>query len=140
MIWLGANPGFRFSLKDEGVTVEGEMKRPRLGLEEVTYREGGAEWRGVASSRGVVWSKRAGSTWKEATPPDYAGRVYQRVTVAFDPQKKEGAAQLASSDATSHVYRFTNANTGEIHELRVSRSDGHIEWLRIGNDVELTVR
>lgn len=116
------------------------MKRPRVGMEEVTFRADGIEWRGVASARGVVWSKRDGAAWSEAAPPDYAGRLYQRVTFAFDPQKKEGAAQIVSSDATSNVYRFTDANTGEVHELRVSKRDAHIEWMKIGNDVELTVR
>lgn len=140
MLWLKSAPGFRFTLKDHGVSLEGEMKRPRVGVEQVTFKADGAEWRGEAGVRGVVWSKRNGSSWKEATPPDYAGRVFQRVTFAFDPQKKEGSAQLASSDATSNLYRFTDANTGLVHEVRVNKNDAHIETLRIGDDVALTVQ
>jgi hypothetical protein len=139
MTWLKSNPGFRFTLKEQGVVAEGEMQRARVGTEIVTLKIDGAEWRGEAGRRGVVWSTRSGGAWKEAMPPDYAGRMYQRVTVAFDPQKKEGEAQLASSDATSNVYRFTDANTGNVHELRVSKSDAHIESMKIGDSIELTV-
>jgi hypothetical protein len=140
MIWLKSAPGFRFTLQDHGVSLEGEMKRPRVGVEQVTFKADGAEWRGEAGVRGVVWSTRSGGGWKEATPPDYAGRVFQRVTFAFDPQKKEGSAQLASSDATSNLYRFTDANTGLVHQVRVSKSDAHIQSMRIGDEVELTVQ
>jgi hypothetical protein len=66
--------------------------------------------------------------------------VFQRVTLAFDPQKKEGTAQLASSDATSNLYRFTDANTGLTHETRVRKSDARVESIRIGSDVELIVK
>ncbi|HEX2831549.1 MAG TPA: hypothetical protein VHW00_00960 [Thermoanaerobaculia bacterium] len=140
MTWLKSNPGFRFALKERNVVAEGELKRPRVGMEVVTFKAEGAEWRGEAGLRGVVWSMRNGNSWKEATPPEYAARMYQRVTVAFDPQKKEGTAQLASSDANANVYRFTDANTGNVHEIRVNRKDAHIESMKIGDDVELTVK
>jgi hypothetical protein len=139
MLWLKTNPGFRFSLTDGKLTAEGEMKRPRVGMEEVTFQADGREWRGVSGTRGVVWSTRQGSGWKEETPPDYAGRVFQRVTFAFDPQKKEGTAQLASSDPETNLYRFTDANTGRLHEVRVRKSDGSINSIRIGTDMELTI-
>lgn len=140
LLWLRSTPGFAFTLREGEVTVDGEMTRPRVGIEQVTFRSGGEEWRGEATSRGLVWSKRNGEAWTEAAPPDFAGRVFQRVTFAFDPQKKEGAAQLVSSDAASHLYRFTDANSGNVHELRVRRGDGRIESMKIGEAVELTIR
>lgn len=139
MIWLRSTPGFRFTLKEEGITATGEMKRPTVGAEQVTFRAGGAEWRGEAKLRGVVWTTRRGGTWVEAPPPPYAGRLYQRVTLAFDPRKKEGAAQLAASDASTNVYRFTDSNTGRTHEVHVRKADASVRTIRIGNDVELTV-
>lgn len=139
MTWMKSNPGFRFTLVDHGVNAVGTMTRKTVASEVVTLRVDGAEWRCEAGPRGLVWSKREGSGWKETTPPDYAGRLFQRVTVAFDPQKKEGSAQLASSDATSNVYRFTNANSGEVHELRVNKADAHIESMKVGDAVMLTI-
>jgi hypothetical protein len=137
--WLKTNPGFRFSLKEGDLATDGEMKRVRVGMEEVTFTADGTQWRGASGPRGLVWSAREGSTWKEKTGPDYAGRVFQRVTFAFDPQKKEGSAQLAGSDAHANLYRFTDANTGRVHEVRVRKSDNAIESIRIGTDVELTI-
>ncbi|MGN6183521.1 MAG: hypothetical protein ACTHQM_07695 [Thermoanaerobaculia bacterium] len=140
MTWLKSNSGFAFTLNDRGVTANGEMKRTRIGEEVVTLKAEGIEWRAAAGTRGVVWSTRNGNVWKEATAPEYGGRMYQRVTLAFDPQKKEGLAQLASSDANTNTWRFTDANTGNVHELRVNKKDGAIERMKIGDDVELIVR
>lgn len=140
LTWLRSNSGFQFTLRDGKVTAEGEMKRERVGMETVTFRAEEAEWRGVSGPRGVVWSRRDGGSWKETTPPVYAGRLWQHVTLAFDPQKREGSAQLASTSDTTNLYRFTDANTGRVHELRVRKDNAKVESLLIGSDVELTIR
>jgi hypothetical protein len=140
LTWLRSNSGFQFTVRDGKVTAEGEMKRERVGMETVTFRAEGAEWRGVSGPRGVVWSRRDGGSWKETTPPLYAGRLWQHVTLAFDPQKREGSAQLAATSDTTNLYRFTDANTGRVHELRVRKDNAKVESLLIGSDVELTIR
>ena len=74
---------------------------------------------------------------KPADPPSYGGRLYQRVTLAFDPQKKEGVPMLISTDGPSNLYRFTNANTGEVHEVWVRKNDASLARVRIGKSVEM---
>ena len=83
---------------------------------------------------------RKGNAWNAAPAPAYGNRLYQRVTLAFDPQKKEGDAQLIATDGTSNHYRFTNANTGEVHEVWVSAKDGHVERMKIGDAFEMTLK
>ena len=66
--------------------------------------------------------------------PAFGKRVYQRVTLAFDPQKKEGAAQLVEP---GH-YRFTNAKHSEVHDVWVT--DGsRVQRMKIGDAVELRI-
>lgn len=136
MDWLRATPGFRFTIRDGDVEGEGEMQRETIGAERVIFRSGGTEWRASSGAQGVVWERRGANGWS-AESPEFGNRIYQRVTLAFDPQKKEGTAQLAGSDATSNHYRFTNANSGEIHDVWVSRVDGHVERITIGSDVDV---
>src|SRR5688572_25426201 len=88
--WFRTAPGFRFVLDEDGVHAEGEMKRERVGAESVTVRANGHEWRAASGPRGVVWERRNGGTWTAGATPPFGNRLYQRVTVAFDPQKKEG--------------------------------------------------
>lgn len=111
MRWFRTTPGFRFVLEDRGVRAEGEMTRTRIGAEEVRLIVNGEEWSAKTIAKGVVW-RRAGD---EVAPPDWGSRVFQRVTVAFDPQKSEGKAQLVGP----RHYRFTDANTGAIHDIGV---------------------
>jgi hypothetical protein len=134
MLWFGSAPRFRFTLREGNLTASGTMTRPRLGEEKVELRAGSEEWRAEKSARGVTWSRRAAGGWKPADSPDYGNRVFQRVTFAFDPRKKEGEAQLVEP----HHYRFTDANSGKVHEVWLT-PQSHIARITIGNDVELRI-
>lgn len=138
LIWLKTAKHFSFVLTEDGVHAEGEMTRPRLGAEVVEFRAGGEEWRGEATPQGLAWRRRSGSGWSDAPPPAFAGRLYQRVTIGFDPQKKEGSAQLVSREGGVAVFRFTDANTGDVWEVRV-RPGNTIERIAIGDRVDLRI-
>ena len=95
----------------------------------------------VTESKGVVTalSIRDGSKWTEVNAPDYGNRLFQLVTLAIDPQKTEGAAQLTGSENFLNHYRFTNANTGAVHEVWVAQKDSHVARMKIGERTELTI-
>lgn len=135
MVWFRSNPGFRFVLTEGGVRAEGELQRETVGAEVISVRANGEEWRAEAGPKGVTW-KRGGA---EAPAPAWGSRLYQRVTVAFDPQKVEGDAQLVPGEAGVNHYRFTNANTGEVHDVWVDPADAHIRRMKIGDAVEMTI-
>jgi hypothetical protein len=137
MTWLRSTEGFRFAIDESGVHAEGTMSRPTVGAESVEFRANGEDWRGSAGPQGVSWERKIGGGWSPANPPAFANRLYQRVTLAFDPQKKEGEAQLVETDASSNHFRFTNANTGEVHDVRVSRADDRVERITIGSTMKL---
>ncbi|MEA2491551.1 MAG: hypothetical protein QOH21_3343 [Acidobacteriota bacterium] len=138
MDWLRSTRGFHFVLVESGVRATGDMARPTVGAERVRFTADGAEWLATAKPTGVTWYRRNAGKWQHATPPVYGDRVYQRVTLAFDPQKKEPEPILAGGDAATNLYRFTNANTGETHELWIAKKDGHVERVKIGDAVEIT--
>lgn len=127
--WLGSTRGFHFVLRDGDIRAEGDMVRPTIGAERMRARIGANEWIAAAGPTGVVWYRDG----KPAEPPPSASRIWQRVTIAFDPQKKEGEAQLAGPDR----YRFTNANSGEVHDVWLS--GGRVSRMTIGESMELTI-
>jgi hypothetical protein len=136
--WMRSAPRFAFVLDEQGTHATGVMSRETIGAERVEMQLAGDAWRAQAGPKGVTWSRKSGSSWKEANPPELAPRLYQRVTVAFDPQKKEGAAQLAGNENGLTHYRFTDANTGELHEVWV-RADGSVARMKIGDSVALEI-
>ena len=135
LLWMRSTPRFSFTLRDEDVQAEGEVTRRTPGAEKVRFRANGEAWEAEATPQGIAW-KRNG---KPADPPPYGNRVYQRVTLAFDPQKKEGVPLLVSSEGETNLYRFTDANTGAVHEVTVRKSDASIARIKIGEQVELTI-
>ncbi|MDQ3283443.1 MAG: hypothetical protein M3Q69_18745 [Acidobacteriota bacterium] len=139
MNWFRSAPAFSFVLEEGGVRAEGTMQRKTIGAETVTFRANGEEWRASAGANGVAWEKKSGGRWSAADAPPFGNRVYQRVTLAFDPQKKEGSAQLAGTEGASNHYRFTDANSGNVHDVWVAQSDGHVERMKIGESVVLTI-
>lgn len=139
LLWFRATKGFHFVLDDDGVHAEGEVTRATPGAEKVQLRTGGAEWLAETSAQGVSWKRRSAGAWKTADTPDWGPRVYQRLTLPFDPQKKEGVPLLASEEGETNLYRFTNANTGEVHELWVRKSDAALERVKIGDKVDLKI-
>lgn len=138
LLWLRSTPRFRFVLDDGGVHAEGEMSRSTPGAERVQFRANDAEWLAEANAQGVTWKRRSGKSWVIADSPEYGSRIFQRVTVAFDPQKREGGPLLVSSAGDASQYQFTNANTGELHEVWVRR-DGSIARMKIGTKVDLEI-
>ena len=139
LLWFRSTSAFRFVIDDAGVHAEGNVTRTTPGAEKVQFRANGTEWRAEVKPQGLVWMRREGGAWKEADAPDYGARLYQRVTLPFDPQKKEGVPLLVSSEGETNLYRFTNANTGEVHEVWVRKSDASIERMKIGNVMELRI-
>ena len=134
LLWLRSAPKFRFTVADGDVRADGEMTRKTPGAERVRFRADGDQWEAEAQPQGIVW-KRNG---KPSDPPRYGNRVYQRVTLAIDPQKKEGVPMLVSSEGDTNLDRFTDANTGEVHEITVRKSDSSIARMKIGEKVEIT--
>ncbi len=139
MTWLRSTKGFRFVVDEAGVHAEGRMTRETVGAESIEVKVNGEEWRAKTSAQGVTWERRGGGKWFPAAMPAWGSRLFQRVTLAFDPQKKEGAAQLAGTEGATNHYRFTNANTGEVHEVWVAQSDSHVERIKIGETFEMKI-
>lgn len=142
LVWLRSVPRFRFVIDEGGVHAEGTMTRPTVGAEKVELRANGDEWRAEAGPQGVSWQKRKGGAWIAAPAPEYGNHFYQRATVVFDPTKKEGAAQLVPGEpgATSSLFRFTDANTGKVHEVWVSNTGNHVERIRIAGVMDMTIQ
>ncbi len=127
--------GFHFTLAD----AKGEMSRQTPGMERVRFKANGAIWTGEAKPSGVVWSRDGKH---ELSPPDITNRVWQRTTMVLDPQKKEGTAQLAGVEPIAgepcNHYHFTNANSGEVNDVWVSKKDGRIvKWTAGASTLEL---
>lgn len=139
MLWFRSAPAFHFVLDEGAVHAEGDLTRRTVGNEIVQLRANGQEWRATAGPRGVVWELRKGNAWTAAPAPDYGNRVYQRVTLAFDPQKKEGSPQFVAAEGDANHYRFTNANTAEVHDVWVNIAGNHIERMKIGNAFEMRI-
>lgn len=105
-LWFRSAKKFHFVLDDNGVHAEGDVTRATPGAEKIQFRANGTEWLAESSPQGVTWKRRDGGAWKPATTPDFGARIYQRVTLPFDPQKKEGVPMLASEEGETNLYRF----------------------------------
>lgn len=137
MLWLQSAPAFRFVVVEGGVHADGDLTRRRIGAESVRIRANREEWRATAGARGVAWEQHQANGWVAKPAPPYGNRLYQRVTLAFDPQKKEGDAQFVATEGTANHYRFTDANTGEVHDVWVNVADNHVERMKIGDSFEM---
>lgn len=144
MDWYRTAKAFRFTLTEGSTTVEGEMVRPAIGAERIRFKGRDGEWLGSAKRSGLVWYRNDKGHWvKDAATPTYADLVYQRVTFTFDPQKKETTpsslgAESLGGEACEH-YRFTNANSGEVHDVWVSRRDGRVARISIAGERRTTL-
>jgi hypothetical protein len=139
IVWLQTAPKFHFVLDEGGVHAEGDLTRKTVGAESLQLRVNGEEWRAGAGPKGVTWEQRKGRAWTAAAAPAFGNQIYQRITLAFDPQKKEGSAQFVATEDGANHYRFTNANTGEIHHVWVSNTDNHVSRMTIGDSFELKI-
>jgi hypothetical protein len=141
MLWLQSAAAFHFVVDEGGVHAEGDLARRTIGSQSVQFVANGEEWRATSGARGVTWERRNGTSWSAAPAPEYGNRLYQRVTLAFDPRKREGSAQLVGTEGSATHYRFTNANTGDVHEVWVNSADHHVERVKIGDvfDMKLNI-
>ena len=139
LLWFRSTKGFDFVLEDHGVHAEGTMTRSTPGAEKVQFSVDGKPWLAETTAQGVTWKVRIGTGWKSVDAPEFGPRIYQRVTLPFDPQKKEGVPLLASEEGDANLYRFTNANTGEVHEWWVRKTDAAVERIKIGENVDLKI-
>ncbi|HYR28482.1 MAG TPA: hypothetical protein VEU30_08455 [Thermoanaerobaculia bacterium] len=127
--WFRTTPGFRFVVEEGGVHAEGEVTRETVGAERVTVTVNGETWSASIGPKGVNW-QRGG---KDAEAPPWGNRLFQRVTIAFDPQKQEGTAQLVEPNH----FRFTDANSGQVHDVWTNDA-GQIARMTIGSAVSMT--
>ena len=116
--------GFRFRVASPAVTASGTLRRPRIGEEQVTV----GEWSAQAKAGGIAWTRNG----KAATPAPELERLYQRLTLWLDPQKKEGGPQLVDGKGNTNHYHFTDANSGEAYDVVVAKDDGRIVDVRAG--------
>ncbi len=128
--WFRATPGFHFVVEEGGVRAEGDMTRERVGVETVSVTVGGARWSASTGPQGVSWQRDG----KAAAAPAWGSRLWQRVTVAFAPQKQEGQAQLVEP---GH-FRFTDANSGQVHDVWTNET-GQITRMTIGSGFSMTL-
>jgi hypothetical protein len=128
--WFRTTPGFRFVVEESGVHAEGEMTRETLGAERVSVTVNGETWTASIGPKGVAWQR--GGT--DADAPPWGNRLFQRVTIAFNPQKQEGAAQLVEPNH----FRFTDANSGQVHDVWTNDA-GQITRMTIGSAVSMTL-
>lgn len=116
--------GFRFRVVSPALAAHGTLQRPRIGEERVTI----GEWAAETKPGGIVWTRGG----KPAAPSPELERLYQRLTLWLDPQKKEGSPQLVDAKGDANHYRFTDANSGEAYDVLVAKADGRIVDVRVG--------
>jgi len=116
--------GFRFRVTSPELSGGGRLQRPRIGEEMVTV----GEWTAESKNGAIVWTKGG----KPAAPSPELERLYQRLTLYLDPQKREGAPQLVDANGNAKHYHFTDANSGEVYDVYVAKDDGRIVRLRAG--------
>jgi hypothetical protein len=139
LLWFRSNKGFHFVLDDQGVHAEGDLTRKTPGTEKIQLTVDGRLWRAETSAKGVTWSGRVGTGYRAMDAPEWGARIYQRVTLPFDPQKKEGVPLRVSAEGATNLYQFTDANTGETHQWWVRKSDAAVERIKIGEKVDLKI-
>jgi hypothetical protein len=123
------SPAFHFTYNDG----TGSLKRPRQGMEELTLDiargPDRGKWTASVKPNGVIWTKDGKH---ESDVPLSLQRLFQRLTIFPDPQKKEGVAQ-----PTPGGFQFTDANGGDRYALETS--SGKIVRITI-NDLSIAIR
>ena len=115
---LRMSSGFRFRVTSPSLNGGGTLQRPRIGEEKLTV----GEWTAESKHGAIAWTKSG----KPSTPTPELERLYQRLTIYLDPQKKEGAPQLVDSGGNANHYHFTDANSGEVYDVYVAKDDGRM--------------
>ncbi|HEX7140640.1 MAG TPA: hypothetical protein VF219_22500 [Vicinamibacterales bacterium] len=107
----------------------GDMIRKTPGAERLTLGTSDGQWNAEAKPAGVVWT-HDGKPVKDV--PRKLEKLWERLTVFPDPQKKEGAPKL-SMEGNVRRYDFTDANTGDRYRVWVAPDDGHITKLQVND-------
>jgi hypothetical protein len=120
-----------FAYDEPLLHADGELTRLRPGVERVRFKTSGSEWVGEAKPSGLVWTRDGKHDEK---PPTFTDRIYQRVAMYVDPQKKEREAKFTGTDLLNGepyaIYEFTNGATGAASVVWVSKRDGSILRIR----------
>lgn len=117
-------------LKFTSTVGDGELSRPTIGAEKLTITNADGAWTAEPKPNGIVWTKKGEHTRNVPQPLE---RLYQRLTIFPDPQKKEGSPKLAATEGDVNRYEFTDANNGDKYVVWVSKSDGHMTKVQIAN-------
>jgi hypothetical protein len=106
---------------------DGEMTRKTPGAERLAVREYDGEWIAEVKPSGIVWTHDG----KHATEvPPALEKLYQRLAIFPDPQKKEGSPKL-SMEGNVKRYDFTDANNGDRYSVWVAPDDGRITKMQV---------
>ncbi|HEV8434574.1 MAG TPA: hypothetical protein VGR95_14250 [Thermoanaerobaculia bacterium] len=107
----------------------GDMIRSTPGAERLVVDTGDGHWVAEAQRTGIIWT-RDGKAVKDV--PRKLEKLWERLTIFPDPQKKEGKPVL-SMEGNTRRYDFTDANTGDRYSVWVAPGDGHITKLRVND-------
>lgn len=107
----------------------GSMIRKTPGAERLVLDGNDGEWIGEAKRTGIVWT-HDGKAVKDV--PQKVEKLWERLTVFPDPQKKEGTPAL-SMEGNVRRYDFTDVNSGARYSVWVAPDDGHITKLRVND-------
>jgi hypothetical protein len=105
---------------------DGEMTRSKSGAERLVVHARDGEWIAELKPAGIVWMHGG----KRVDAPQKLEKLWERLTLFPDPQKKEGAPRL-TMEGSVRRYDFTDANTGDRYSVWVSPGDGHITKLQV---------
>jgi hypothetical protein len=108
---------------------DGEMVRRTMGAERLSVHAAGGEWIAEAKKNGIVWTHN-GQHATDVAPA--LEKLWERLTIFPDPQKKEGTPQL-SMEGDVRRYDFTDVNTGDRYKVWVAPGDGHITKLQVNS-------
>jgi hypothetical protein len=124
----------KFGITDvNGLHITGEMRRPTPGAETVRFSGSEGDWEGITKPNGIAWTHNG----KPERGSDMAMRLYQRLTIFPDPQKREGWPQRLDdgvdvNGVPCNRYHFTDANNGAVYDVWVSTTIGDVARVRIG--------
>lgn len=106
---------------------QGTMTRETPGREHMMLYLAKGDLRGtwMAETRasGVAWTFNGA---RAVSVPPQLDRLFQRVTLFPDPQKKEGAPKLLGRDEKGITWEFTDKNSGDRYVVRVDPKSGHM--------------
>jgi hypothetical protein len=107
----------------------GQMIRKTPGAERLILDSSDGHWEAEEQRTGVIWT-HDGKPVKDVPPK--LEKLWERLTLFPDPQKKEGKPVL-SMEGNVRRYDFTDANTGDRYSVWLSPDDGHITKLRVND-------